>query len=182
MGNYKNRKKNRALLLSVLLVFALSLTGCLSNPYKSGIKALEEKDYKEAAAQFEKAVEKEKNKADSYRGLGIALWESKDYEGAKKAFEQALKEGAKQTGTLYNFLGSCELRAGDADKAREYFEKGLEDENNSDELVQEMRFNQIAACEKTGDIETAKSLIKEYVADYPEDEKAAKEAEFLETR
>ena len=45
-----------------------------------------------------------------------------------------------------------------------------------------MRFNCIFAYEKLGDMETAKSLLSEYVKDYPEDEEAAKEAEFLETR
>ena len=49
-------------------------------------------------------------------------------------------------------------------------------------MKQEMRFNEIAAYEKTGDYESARTKLKEYVEDYPDDERAAKEAEFLETR
>lgn len=177
----KNGKKLQ-IILPVLLTVMILLTGCLSNPYKSGVKALEEKDYKEAAAQFQEAVEKNENKADSYRGLGIALWETEDYKGAKNAFENAIKEGTEKTGTIYNFLGCCELQAGDAGKAVSCFETGLEDKNNSSELIRELRFNQIAAYEKSGDIETAKSLLEDYTADYPDDEAAAKEADFLKTR
>ena len=58
----------------------------------------------------------------------------------------------------------------------------MEAEDVSDEMMQEMRFNEIAAYEQSGDMESAKSKLKDYTADYPDDEKAAKEAEFLETR
>lgn len=167
-----------------ILVFSLSiiLTGCIVDPYESGMKALESGQYEEAADQFKEAVKKEQNKADSYRGLGIALWETKDYEGAKKALENALAQGSKKTGTVYNLLGSCELWEGNIEEAVAYFEEGLKIEGNDDELTQAMRYNCIFAYEKLGDMETAKDLLTEYVADYPEDEAALKEAQFLETR
>lgn len=173
-------KKIRIMVMSLLLVFAL--TGCISNPYKKGVDALENGKYEEAAEQFGEAIEKDKNKADSYRGLGIALWETEDYEGAKEAFENALAEGSKKTGTLYNFLGSCELKVGDAKKAVSYFEDGLDAEKNSEELTKEMSFNRIVAYEKLKDMDTAKKLLTEYLSDYPDDEAAKKEVEFLETR
>lgn len=169
------------ILLSVFLLAAM-LTGCMSNPYKSGMEALEDGQYEEAAKQFKEAVEKDKNKADAYRGMGIALWETKDYEGAKKALENALKEGSKKTGTICNLLGDCEYQSGNMEEAVKYFEEGLKDEKNSAELTQSMRFNRICAYEKLGDLDTVKSLLKEYIADYPEDEAAVKEARFLETR
>ena len=74
-------------------LMVVMLTGCIVNPYKNGIEALENGRYEEAAKEFKEAVKKEQNKADSYRGLGIALWETEDYDGAKKALETALKEG-----------------------------------------------------------------------------------------
>ena len=85
--------------LSVFL-FPLLLTGCMADPYADGIEALENGQYEEAAGQFKEAVKKDENKADSYRGLGIALWETKDYEGAKEALKKALEEGSKKTGTI----------------------------------------------------------------------------------
>ena len=45
-----------------------------------------------------------------------------------------------------------------------------------------MRFNIIAAYEKLEDWENAKAKLAEYTEEYPDDEQAAKEAEFLETR
>ena len=40
----------------------------------------------------------------------------------------------------------------------------------------------IAAFEQSGDWESARAKLKEYIAEYPDDEKAQKEAAFLETR
>lgn len=173
-------KRIRLSVLAVLLSAVLS--GCIVNPYESGMEALEKGQYEEAAEQFRQAVEKEQNKADSYRGLGLALWETRDYEGAKAAFQAALKEGSEKTGTVFNLLGSCELKAGNVKEAIAYFEEGLKSEGISDELTKAMRFNCIYAYEKLGDMDTARSLLEEYTADYPEDEDAAKEAQFLETR
>ena len=77
--------------------------------YDQGMEALESGAYEEAAAQFQQAVEEEKNTADSYRGLGLALWEQEDYEGAREALVSALEEGSQESGTIYHLLGSCEL-------------------------------------------------------------------------
>ena len=38
------------------------------------------------------------------------------------------------------------------------------------------------ACEELGDLASARTLLEEYLEEYPDDEAAAKEAEFLETR
>lgn len=165
-----------------IFLLTIILTGCIANPYEKGMEALEGGQYDEAAKQFKEAVEKGQNKADSYRGWGIALWETKDYEGAKEALESALKEGSKKTGTICNLLGSCELQSGNMEEAITYFEEGLNTEGNDDELTQAMRYNCIFAYEKLGDMDTVKSLLTDYVVDYPEDEEAVKEAQFLETR
>lgn len=174
--------KKRLLCYAAVLLLMVSLTGCLINPYEDGVEALKNGQFKEAAENFKQAVEKGQSKADSYRGLGMALWESEDYEGAKAAFENALKEGGEKTGTLCHLLGSCELKSENYKEAIACFEEGLEDEKISDEVRQEMRFNCIAAYEKLGEMDTAKSLLAEYVRDYPEDEAAVKEAQFWETR
>lgn len=173
-------RKIRAVLAVVLM--SLLLCGCGANPYEEGMEQLENGKYKEAAESFEKAVEKGKNKADSYRGLGIALWEQEDYEGARSAFELALKEGSKKTGTIYNLLGTGEMKLENYAEALEYYEKGLKAEGNSKELAQEMEYNSIVACEKLEDWENARAKLSEYVEKYPEDAEASKEADFLETR
>ena len=49
-------------------------------------------------------------------------------------------------------------------------------------LKKEMHFNMIVAYEQMKDWESAKAKLKEYLAEYPDDEAAKKELEFLETR
>ena len=85
--------KKLHLYIAVFLM-AIMLTGCIVNPYKSGMEALESEQYEEAAEQFKEAVKNEQNKADSYRGLGIAMWKTIDYEGAKEALRNSLEEGS----------------------------------------------------------------------------------------
>lgn len=168
-------------ILSVLFL-SIILTGCGKNSYKAGVENLENGQYEEAAENFKEAVEKEKNTADAYRGMGIALWESEDYEGAKEAFLNALEKGTKKNATLYSFLGNCELKLDNPENALEYYEQGLAAGDAGAELTQEIEFNQIAAYEKMKDMKSAKAKLQEYIEKYPQDEAAAKEAEFLETR
>lgn len=166
----------------LIVVAVLLLSGCGSRSYKKGMEALENGKYKEAAEQFEQSVEAEKNTADSYRGLGIALWEQEDYEGARDAFKSALDAGTEKTGTIYNLLGNCEMKLDNPEGALKYYEAGIKASGSSEELIREMEYNSIVACEQMEDWESAKEKLDEYVEKYPDDEEAAKEAEFLETR
>ena len=168
--------------LLIIAAAGIFLAGCGQNPYDSGMEQLEAGSYSEAAQQFQQAIEEEDNLADSYRGLGLALWEQEDYEGARDALVSALEQGSQESGTIYSLLGNCELRLDNPEQAVQYYEKGIAAEDSSKELIQEMKHNEIAAYEQMGDLEQAKSHLEEYIEAYPEDEAAAKEAEFLETR
>ncbi|MGN1267563.1 MAG: tetratricopeptide repeat protein [Dorea sp.] len=169
---------------NILLILALSLmlTACGANPYDQGVEQLENGQYEEAEASFGVAIEQEKNVADSYRGLGIACWELGDYEGAKEALLQAVENGSEKTITLYALLGNCELELQNAESALEYYEKVLEAEEIEAGLLQDVEYNMIVAYEQLMDMDTAKEKLAEYMEKYPDDEDAAKEAEFLETR
>lgn len=166
----------------ILVMVGSLLVGCGANNTKKGVTFLEEKKYEEALEAFEKGVEKDKNPGEAYRGMGIAYFETKQYEEAVESFEKALENEVEETGTIYNFLGICNMKLENYENALEAFEKGLAMEDSSKKLRQEMMFNEIAAYEKSGDWENAKIKVKEYTAEYPDDEKAVKEAEFLETR
>lgn len=170
----------RILLTIVMSVFMMS--GCGDNPSEEGLVLLQEANYEEAIVKFQEAIEDEKNVDDAYRGIGIAKWELEDYEGAGIAFREALDNGAEETATLYNFLGTCEMKMGNYKRALNYYRLGMELEGCTGEMLQEMRFNEIAALEKIGDWDNARFKLEEYVADYPDDVQAAKEAEFFETR
>lgn len=168
----------------VIVVFLTGplLVGCHGNSAKKGVEYLEAGQYEEAAEAFEEAVEAGGNIGDAYRGIGIARWEQEDYEGAKEAFLEALENEAQMTGTLYNFIGNCELKLGNPVSAQNFFRLGIGIEDNSAEMEQEMRYNMIVAYEQAGDWESAKVELDKYIAEYPDDETAQKEREFLETR
>lgn len=166
----------------ILILMSIMLTGCVGNPYKSGIKSLKDGEYSKAAEEFLEAIEEEKNLTDSYRGLGIALWEEQDYQGAYEAFENALAQGTEQTATIYSLLGNCAMELEKYDQAVEYYELCLSMEDISDELLQETEYNLIAAYEYAGDVESAKECLETYIEKYPDDESALREADFLETR
>lgn len=170
-----------AVILSAAVV-SIALTGCVKDYSKTGVEYLEKGQYKEAEEQFEKAVEADRNVGDAYRGIGMAKWEQEDYEGARDAFKKALDNGAEKTGTIYNLLGSCEMQLENPQGALSYYRLALTAEGSGKKLLKEVKFNMIAAYEKSEDWDSARAKLKEYIKEYPDDEKAAKEAEFLETR
>ena len=112
----------------------------------------------------------------------MAKWEQEDYEGARDAFKEALDNGAEKTGAIYNLLGSCEMKLNDSQGALSYYRLALSAEDSSEDLLKEVKYNMIAAYEQSKDWESARAKLKEYIAEYPDDETAGKEAEFLETR
>lgn len=176
------KKKPRILITIItILLTSVLLTGC-GSPYKAGIKSLEKGEYKEAAESFHEAIEEEKNLADSYRGLGIALWETGEYQEALEAMESALAQGTEENATIHSIMGNCAMQIEMYEEAAEYYEKALSMKDISDELKKETRYNQIAAYEYAGNVDKAKEKLEEYIADYPDDESALREAEFLETR
>lgn len=167
--------------MAMMMLLACFLVGC-ANPVKDGVKQLEEKNYEKAIACFEEAVKKDKDTAEAYKGIGIAYFEQKDYEKAQEAFAHSLKENGEGTPELYEFLVVCNMETEDYDGALNYLRLGIADENADPMLLQEMRFNEIVVYEKMLDFKTAKTKMKSYIADYPDDKAAQKEAEFLETR
>lgn len=172
----------RVVRVLIFLLLGMALVGCGKHEYRQGVKQLEKGKYEEAVSHFEKAVEKEANVGDSYRGIGIARWELEDFEGSGDAFLKALENGSEETGTIYNFLGACMMKLDRPSEAASYYEQGILQEGCSEEMLREMRFNMIAAYEAQGDYESAKAKLAEYVAAWPDDAQAVKEAEFLETR
>ena len=163
-----------------VLLAGMLLTGC--GPYSDGVEYLENGEYEQAEEAFSKAIEKEENVAESYRGLGIALWEQKEYEACVKALKAALENGGEETAAIDSMIANCAMELENYPEAIQFYVLGISDEKASDELKQEMEFNLIAAYEKQGEWELAKEKLAEYVEKYPDDEKAAKEALFLETR
>lgn len=173
---------NRLKKFGILFAFCILLTGCGESVYEQGVKQLESEEYEDAVVSFEEAIAKEKNMADSYRGLGIAYWELGKYEDAKDALEAAIEHGTEETATLDSILGNCELELENAENAIGYYENVLSAEDVDEDLKKDVEFNMIVAYEQMKDLDAARERLEAYISKYPEDEAAAKEAEFLETR
>lgn len=171
-------------------VVAAGMAGGCSNLQKSGVSALENGDYETALADFQELAEDGGNDAaEGYRGLGMTYYEMEDYEKALESFRQAAELGAEQTMQMYNLMGICAMQTGDYASALEYIQSGialLSTSGGADQadagLVQEMKYNEIVCYERQAAWSDAKQKVKEYLEEYPDDEAAKKEAEFLETR
>lgn len=190
-------RKKAAIVLGIALTLSGVLSGCENNG-KAAVEALEKGDYKEAEAQFKEMTEqKDKEKAaEGYRGLGITYYSQEQYEQAMEMFSSAVEKGVKETTQLYNLMGSCAMRLEDYEKALEYYKAGIalndtsSDEEKTDknvqksdeEMIREMKFNEVVCYERLAQWEQAKEKVKEYLSEYPDDEKMMKESQFLETR
>ena len=149
--------------------------------------------YDAAETAFEEATKNENKEvaADGYQGLGMTYYEQEEYDKALEAFQTALDQGAEQTQELYNLTAVCAMKTEDYAKALECFQAGIalaesktgDDKTKADTaLLQEMEYNVIVCYEKQADWENAKSAMKQYQEDFPEDDSVSKEAEFLQTR
>lgn len=183
------RKKLAVLMLAGVTCLA---SGC-GNAVKDGTEALGEGRYDAAETAFEEATKSENKEvaADGYQGLGMTYYEQKEYDKALEAFQTALDQGAEQTQELYNLTAVCAMKTEDYAKALECFQAGIalaesktgDDKTKADTaLLQEMEYNVIVCYEQQADWENAKSAMKQYQADFPEDDSVSKEAEFLQTR
>ncbi len=171
----------RKIVSTILLAVICLMTGCASN-IEDGTEHLKKEQYEKAIACFEKDIEREKNLDEAYRGIGIAQYELENYAEALNAFEKAIENETEETATLYGLIAACHMHAEDYEAALEAYGKVLKMKDCSEELRQEARFNEIAICEKLSDWELAKEKVASYVADYPDDTRMDKTAEFLETR
>ena len=182
------RRKWMSAAAAALLAAGL-VCGC-ANPQKEGVEALEEGNYEEAEARFSELTEKGgKEGAAGYRGLGMVYYETEDYQKALEAFETAAESGIRPDVQMYNLMAVCAMQTEQYGPALEYIRSGLAltdsasaDEQPSEELIREMKFNEIVCCERQADWAGAKQKVTEYLEAYPDDEAAQKEAEFLATR
>lgn len=134
-------------------------------------------EYQKACLALEEA--REGGGVESYLYLGRAYEATGDYNYASSVYNSYL---AKYDGNaeLYNQLGLCETARKDYQKALEAFQAGMRLENS--EMMQTLSFNEIVAYEHLGQFEQAYVLINNYLKNYPDDEQARREYDFLSTR
>lgn len=134
-------------------------------------------EYQKACLALEEA--KEGGGVESYLYLGRAYEATGDYNYASSVYNSYL---AKYEGNaeLYNQLGLCETARKDYQKALEAFQAGMRLENSG--MMQTLSFNEIVTYERLGEFEQAYVLINNYLKNYPDDEQARREYDFLSTR
>lgn len=165
----------------------------------------------EAEEYLKAAVALDSQDAESLRERGYAFYLLEDYDNARVNLDKAITMGDEEavfylarmeetlgnseqalklyetytdghgedTATLYE-LGQARLEQGSYQQALAFFRKGLEAENPMN--LQQLRKGEIIALEYLLDFAQAKEKMQSYVADYPEDEEAAREWEFLQSR
>ena len=134
-------------------------------------------EYQKACMALEEA--REKGGVESYLYLGRSYEAMGDYNYASSVYKGYL---AKYEGNaeMYNQLGLCEMAKGEYGKALEAFQAGMQLENNSN--LQTLSFNEIVAYEYLEEYEQAYVLMNNYLKNYPDDEQARREYDFLSTR
>lgn len=156
---------------------ALDLGGGQMDAYVSGRIYYYLGEYQKAYLALEEA--KEKGGEKSYLYLGRAYEATGDYNYASSVYNSYLSK-FEGTAEIYNQLGLCELAKGEYQKALEAFQAGMKLENSV--MMQTLSFNEIVAYEYLGDFERAKALMDYYVKNYPDDQQARREYDFLSTR
>ncbi len=160
---------------------------------------------------LEAAVKIEPKTTEDYYNIGCAYYYLEEQDEAVKAFSKAMKDGSsaamEMLGEVYlsngqndeakalfssylstdgfaaaanNGLALCALAENDTDSALSYIEEGLKTAEDSDR--ENLLFNQIVSYEKRADFDTAKSLMADFLAAYPENTTAQRENTFLQNR
>lgn len=134
-------------------------------------------EYQKAYLALENA--KENGGAESYLYLGRSYEATGDYNYASNVYNSYL---AKYEGNaeIYNQLGLCEMAKGEYQKALDAFQAGIGLGDSA--VLQSLSFNEVAAYEYLGEFEQARTLLTQYLANYPDDEQAKREYDFLATR
>lgn len=140
-------------------------------------------DYENARNSLEQARTSKKEK--NYKESDIVLMLGQTYEKlgdvnyAATLYEDYLA-GNEENDAIYNQLGLCRMGAENYEAALDAFEKALAMPQTN--YLQTLKWNQIVCHEYLGDFTKAKVLAESYLKEYPDDEKAIREYEFLKTR
>lgn len=134
-------------------------------------------DYESACASLEKA--RSDTDYQSTMLLGRTYEALGDYNYALSVY-QAFLANDQTHPEIYNQLGLCQMAMGNYQDALTSFQTGLKEKDNS--VLQSLSFNEIVAYEHLGEFKKASVLMDTYLENYPGDEEAVREAEFLKTR
>ena len=145
--------------------------------YEKGQISFYLEDYESAKTYLEKAVEEVGESAALFLGRTYELLGDTNY--AVSVYSSYIGTG-DASAEIYNQLGLCKMNMMDYEGALTAFQQAMQRENCN--ITQSLKFNEIVAYEHLGNFDKAKSLMDVYIRNYPDDEAAKKEAQFLKTR
>lgn len=135
-------------------------------------------DYENARTELTTAADKGSTEATLI--LGMVYMAQGDTSNARSFYQQYIDADGDDPAKGYNGLALCDISDGDYDSALQNISQGLGDAT-SDEM-RDLLFNEIVAYEKKMDFSTALSKAQEYVQTFKDDDAAAKELTFLQSR
>ena len=135
-------------------------------------------DYENARTELTTAADKGSTEATLI--LGMVYMAQGDTSNARSFYQQYIDADGDDPAKGYNGLALCDISDGDYDSALQNISQGLGDAT-SDEM-RDLLFNEIVVYEKKLDLSTALSKAQEYVQPFKDDDAAAKELTFLQSR
>lgn len=146
--------------------------------YYLGVIHYYEQEYDSAKAEMEYALAN--GFSEAYFYLGEICLIQQDYEEALVYFENYTENIITVAPTVCNDMAVCYMRTGDYESAGQWIETGLNFASSS--VIKELKRNEIAYLEGKGELAIAFSKLEAYIAEYPDDEAALIEYEFLKDR
>jgi tetratricopeptide (TPR) repeat protein len=135
-------------------------------------------DYENARTELTTAADKGSTEATLI--LGMVYMAQGDTSNARSFYQQYIDADGDDPAKGYNGLALCDISDGDYNSALQNISQGLGDAT-SDEM-RDLLFNEIVVYEKKLDLSTALSKAQEYVQTFKDDDAAAKELTFLQSR
>ena len=135
-------------------------------------------DYENARTELTTAADKGSTEATLI--LGMVYMAQGDTSNARSFYQQYIDADGDDPAKGYNGLALCDISDGDYDSALQNISQGLGDAT-SDEM-RDLLFNEIVVYGKKLDLSTALSKAQEYVQTFKDDDAAAKELTFLQSR
>lgn len=134
-------------------------------------------EFPKAQEELLKAAEMDYRKARLF--LGKVYLEQQDTANARAMYQEYAQEGGDGA-RAYNGLALCDMAEGNYDGALENIAIGLQSADQ--DSARDLLYNEVTAYENKRDFATARDKITEYLALYPDDENAQREAGFLQNR
>lgn len=154
-------------------------SGSKLSDYQLGIFNYYLGDYTAARNNLENARNDKGENEDLILYLGKTYEKLGDPGYAISLYESFLSSDPNNA-ECYLSIGMAKMSMKDYEGALSSFDAGLA--LNDENCKQSLLYNEIVTYERLLDFENAKSLCAQYVAQYPDDEKAVRENQFLSTR